>query len=1371
MGVRTRQIPVFCQKNNWMTTYTFRCEFFSKVIFALLLWTAFLIFTPSAGAAEKPYVPDLLSPWEKWVLHEMDPFFCPKHFRNQEDTRCVWFSSVSVTAEKNKGDFTGRIRVFAQNWVRIPGDMTTWPENVGVNGKKAVVIPKNGFPHIFLSSGEYEIKGDFSWKEAPNSLYLPEQAGIVFLQKGKEKISPILEKDGRLWLNREQTRKKEEDRMDVSIFRRITDSIPMEVETRIRLRISGKEREEKLEKVLPENSFPMNIQSPLPVDIGNQNSLIIQARPGIWELVLVSGFAERINRIGPLPAPYGREFWSFAERNDLRMVRISGVPGVDPSQTDLPAEWKKLPAYIVESGDIMVFEVLKRGDANPPPDRLSLDRTVWMDFDGKGYTFHDKITGTVTSSRYISIPGPMIPGRVSVNGKDRLITAREKGKPGVEFREGNLTLNADLRLDKKTRSFSAIGWDHEMESLRLKLNLPPGWEFFTARGADGSYGELLMDWTLWDIFFLLLVALIFWKMASPVFGGIALAGIFLIYHEPNAPLFSWLLVLAAAALLQVLPNGFFRKFTFLWGGISLLLLLVWSLIFGLQETRSCLYPQLEKQEILRHVPIGIGCSHAPEKAMEADSLAQRRYAGESRMTKADPGATKKLRYAQDPDTHIQTGPGLPSWQVKTVHLTWTGPVTRHQELSLILVPPWGTRILSFLRVVFLALMLFGVAGIGKPKKSIKTKAPAISIIALALVLSCFATASASGSWPDPGLLNTLKTRLTRPDECFPVCADLNRITFSINEESLRIDMEVHSATDVAVPLPAGLDTWMPDLVVLGKDRDPWLAKDEKGALWIRLEPGIHRIVLTGGAYEHSSIRIPLPMLPKHASSTEEGWEVEGIREDGKTGKGILFTRTEKKEKTPGKRSSPKSLPPFFHVERTLSLGIKWQVFTRVERITPAGVPASVSIPLLPGESVASSKVKTENRSALVTMGAKEGSVSWVGALDITNSILLKSMENTVYTETWILDASPVWHVEHEGIPPVLHRDQNGDWRPKWRPWPKEKLSLKITRPKAFPGKVITLEGAKLYIEPGKRITNNILTFSLRSSKGMQHEITLPKDAALKTVSIDNQEIPIRMEERKITLPIQPKLQSVKVQWTSETLSRRNIRAPEVHLGMEAVNAEAEIVVPANRWILFTGGPDYGPAVLFWTYLIVVAIVAFGLSRFNITPLSFGAWFLLGLGLTQVHPFIQVFIAFWLILLGLRARHVPSGGFIRFNFIQLCLICITIFALFALYHAIQEGLLGIPDMQVAGGKSYDYHLRWFADRIPGEMPRPWVISVSIFWFHGVMLLWSLWLAISLVKWLKWGWACFSTGRIFAGFTWPFSKPGKKSGGKEPAKDIT
>ena len=110
------------------------------------------------------------------------------------------------------------------------------------------------------------------------------------------------------------------------------------------------------------------------------------------------------------------------------------------------------------------------------------------------------------------------------------------------------------------------------------------------------------------------------------------------------------------------------------------------------------------------------------------------------------------------------------------------------------------------------------------------------------------------------------------------------------------------------------------------------------------------------------------------------------------------------------------------------------------------------------------------------------------------------------------------------------------------------------------------------------------------------------------------------------------------------------------------------------------------------------------------------------------------------------------------------------ALVGLYTAIERGLLGIPDMQIAGNHSTRFQLNWNMDRIESIMPTPWVLSLPQWIYHLLMLAWSLWLAFSLVSWLRWGWGCFSKDRLWMPVKWR-RKAKPPQGKKTRQKDET
>ena len=65
------------------------------------------------------------------------------------------------------------------------------------------------------------------------------------------------------------------------------------------------------------------------------------------------------------------EVWSVESRPELRLIEIEGAAAVDPAQTEMPEEWKQLPAYRVEPGGGLRLVEKRRGNEGGAADRLT----------------------------------------------------------------------------------------------------------------------------------------------------------------------------------------------------------------------------------------------------------------------------------------------------------------------------------------------------------------------------------------------------------------------------------------------------------------------------------------------------------------------------------------------------------------------------------------------------------------------------------------------------------------------------------------------------------------------------------------------------------------------------------------------------------------------------------------------------------------------------------------------------------------------------------------------------------------------------------------------------------------------------------------
>jgi hypothetical protein len=442
-----------------------------------------------------------------------------------------------------------------------------------------------------------------------------------------------------------------------------------------------------------------------------------------------------------------------------------------------------------------------------------------------------------------------------------------------------------------------------------------------------------------------------------------------------------------------------------------------------------------------------------------------------------------------------------------------------------------------------------------------------------------------------------------------------------------------------------------------------------------------------------------------------------------------------------------------NVERILRLGLEWHIETRVARVSPRGSAVVLELPLLEGESVTTGGVRAEHGKVLVNMAPQQPQMIWQSVLEKREKIELTAPQTSGWTEVWRLDVSPIWHVESAGIA-VVHHQEQGRWLPEWRPWPGETVSLAVTRPEGVKGKTLTVDASGLNLRPGRRSMDAELAVTLRSSQGGQHSFALPENALLQSVSINGKLQPIRQEGRTVNLPLVPGTQTVNLSWRHPSGIGARFATPEVDLGIESVNASIQLVVPQNRWVLLTWGPRLGPAVLFWGLLIVIVLVALALARTGRTPLRSAHWILLGLGLTQIPVWLAIVVVGWLFALSARKELGDRLEKWAFNLTQMSLAALTMAALLVLYYAIKQGLLGWPNMYIAGNGSGSFFLQWFQDRAGNGMPRAWALSLPTAAYRFLMLLWALWLAFALLRWLRWGWECFSVGGLWrpVSITW-------------------
>ncbi len=739
-----------------------------------------------------------------------------------------------------------------------------------------------------------------------------------------------------------------------------------------------------------------------------------------------------------------------------------------------------------------------------------------------------------------------------------------------------------------------------------------------------------------------------------------------------------------------------------------------------------------------------------KKTIKAGRAVKQKTEARLISTTSAPGYSQENRVIQyDPKALTQTGPGMPGWRpFQTVTFSWSGPVTRDQTVNFTLVGPKINMILAFIRIFFITLLALGMFGIryrpgsGLGIKGVTTLIPVCLILTLLLVVP---SPGHTADIPSRDMLNELEKRLLEKNDCFPACADIPEMMIQVTPDQLSMTVQIDAMLDTALPLPGHDKHWIPGRVVIdGKAAQGIFRKNNQ--LWVMVPEGQHTITLKGPLRQQNTFEVPFNLKPRHLKVTADGWSVEGTHSDGSFDARLQFKRILKQNDTQKKILETGILPPFARVERTLLLGLVWKVRTRIQRISPVGSGMVMDIPLLPGESVTTEGIRVENQVAKINFRADQTHLVWESFLYQTKNIRLEHDAADAWTEIWQVDVSPVFHMEYEGIPVILHKTGNR-WHPTWHPWPGERVDLKISRPTGVGGQTLTIEKSKIELWPGHNTTKARMTLEIKSSQGGQHTITLPQGAALQEVNIKGQIMPIRQNQNRVTLPIIPGKQNIQLTWMDSKGMSTHYQSPVIDLGSPSVNAGVDLHLPRNRWPLFLGGdPLVGPAVLFWSVIIIVFILALGLSRTKWTPLNFFQWFLLCLGLSMSHLGAGILVAAWLIALDFRGKaHTLKDN--SFNLVQMGLVILSLAALASLVFAISNGLLGHPDMNIRGNGSSSSLLRWYHDVSGPILPQAWVISIPMLAYRVAMLAWALWISFWLVGILKWGWQQFTTPEIW------------------------
>lgn len=1319
-------------------------------------------------------IPEPLKPWKDWVLWDSPQLLSPAPYNSATERISIWPSTLELSLGAEGGQWQLQVRAFGPTWLPLPGNEECWPQAVQLDNQIVPVVSREGVPSINLSPGLHTVSGNFIWKQQPEKIAIPSAIGILTLTLDGQSVNlPNRDTSGWLWLRRSQASAEEKDQLSLQVYRVLEDGLPMWLRTELEVSVSGKSREEDLGFVLPANWQLSFVNSPIPVALDETGRVKAQVRAGNWKIRIAAFRNEDLRQLEFIPATppaVTTELIALKAKPELRAIELQTATPVDVSLTTFPEDWRNLPVFQWNTAAPLTWNVKSSGAGEVRPNRFEIARQLWLDDDGRGLTYQDSISGESRQISRLDVAQNHQLAVMRIDGTRQLITKNpETAAEGVEVRTRSAQIEAIGRASEPVQ-LSATGWQANADNLQISFWLPPGWRMLALFGADRVEGDWLTAWTLLDLFLLLIFSLAVFRMWGLVAGIIAFLAFGLAYHELGAPRFTWLFLLIPVAILQVVRSERLSKWLQAWRYLAVALLLLFLTPFLAREIQSALYPQLEasgiqyrERNLFEVLEVALPRSRKaareytdavpgylpPVTSNSLDNMPQSMESGKVDLEKAPKSQGQQAQSSNmlfDPGTSIQTGIAKPEWEGNLVQCFWDGPVSSEQTIRPVLMTATQHRLLIVGRIILLCLLLgmFLRPPASKRRQSRSTgTSPALTA---GLVLLCTMLLNsaplAAQELPDKDLLNTLRERLLKPSEAFPNAAEIPTLRATIREGKLLLEGQIHAAAECAVPLPGQFPAWSPLSVRLG-DSAGIVSRRDDGYLWLWVPQGVHAFKVEGLLPDAAEWVWSFQLPPRQLELDAADWNVTGLRADGRPENQLFFSRKERA--TEGDSSyDQRNFRAIVQVDRMLEIGLVWKVHNTVRRLSAQGRAVTVQVPLLIGERVLSGNVTPKDGIVEVNLSADASEFSWESELPLTPEIQLAAKRQPQTVERWSLLTSPVWNIRPTGPQPI-YESNSIELVPVWYPWPGEEVKLSLQRPVAVEGKTLTVQSLQQTLELGNRQRNSQLRFKVESSLGNEFAVEIPSEAEVRDLQVNNRSLPIRREGNRLLIGLQPGTQEIELDWTAAEAMNSRVSFPAVKLPIEAANVTSVMNVPESRWILWTRGPLRGPAVRFWVVLLLACLAGWALSRHPHSPLRGYEWILLAIGLTQVHFIAGLMILIWLFLIAYRGKRDPkSQHWLAFNFSQLGLILLTIIALSILIYVVSRGLLGQPEMFIRGNGSHAGRLVWFSPATSAELAQPEIFSVSIWFYRLLMLVWALWLANAVIRWLQLGWRNFTTG---------------------------
>ncbi|MCP4243905.1 MAG: hypothetical protein GY772_25415, partial [bacterium] len=398
--------------------------------------------------------PAELETWRDWYVAQKQSATLPALATDRAATFPLWRGPLTLHADNSGGRFEQEITVLADTHaVLLPGKKQ-WPTAVTSNGRAIPVVSSaDGRPACYLPKGTHRLRGSFRWEKRPVMLAVPDAATPLVLTVLGEAIAfPFLEGESVILGEVESEVTTQENRLDMKVYRLLADGVPQLLTTRLELTTAGTTRELPLGRVVPDGAALVSVESTIPALVDEAGLLRAQVKSGRAVITIVSRFVGDESRFVPTSSDHwpAQELWSIALKPEQRTLTVSGGAQVDPTQMQIPHQWRRYSSYLLEATDTLRFTETAHTEGASKPNELTLKKRIIFDTNGDGATVVDRISGTLYNDETFVMRAPYEIGtatmqenaqtyRMEIQGNPLLLVQTDSGI-GAPLQRGTKTL-------------------------------------------------------------------------------------------------------------------------------------------------------------------------------------------------------------------------------------------------------------------------------------------------------------------------------------------------------------------------------------------------------------------------------------------------------------------------------------------------------------------------------------------------------------------------------------------------------------------------------------------------------------------------------------------------------------------------------------------------------------------------------------------------------------------------------------------------------------------------------------------------------------------------------------------------------------------